>query len=92
MPDFDPTNPSEPAAARNLPVPLPQQSGAAGGNGEGWFARVVRTIFGWRASTIRSDLKDVLEAGADQTEFSPAERTMLRNILGLRERRVVGAE
>ncbi len=37
---------------------------------------------------IRADLKDVLE-GAGDTGFSPAERTMLKNILGLRERRVV---
>jgi CBS domain containing-hemolysin-like protein len=45
-------------------------------------------LLGWRSSTIRADLKDVLEAPLGETGFSPAERTMLRNILGVRERRV----
>src|SRR5262249_50908259 len=48
----------------------------------------LRTILGFRSSTIRANLKDVLEDGAGETGFSPTERTMLRNILGLRERRV----
>src|SRR5262249_23481800 len=34
-------------------------------------------------------LTDVLEDGAGETGFSPAERTMLKNILGLRERRIL---
>ena len=46
-------------------------------------------MFGWKASTIRADLKDVLEDSAGETGFSPTERTMLKNILGLRERRIV---
>jgi CBS domain containing-hemolysin-like protein len=38
---------------------------------------------------MRSALKGVLEAHAGETGLSPKERAMLRNILGLRERRVV---
>ncbi len=91
MPDSDPSRPSEPAASvtPNLPVPVPRPSEVARGNGEGWFTRALRALFGWRASTIRADLKDVLEDGAGETGFSPTERTMLKNILGLRERRIV---
>ena len=91
MPDSDASRPSEPAASvtPNLPVPVPQPSEIARGNGEGWFTRALRALFGWRASTIRSDLRDVLEDGAGETGFSPTERTMLKNILGLRERRIV---
>jgi CBS domain containing-hemolysin-like protein len=56
---------------------------------DGWLRRALRTILGLRSSTIRANLKDVLEDGAGETGFSPTERTMLKNILGLRERRVV---
>src|SRR5262249_41070996 len=49
----------------------------------------LRTVFGWKAGSIRHDLEVVLENGAPaDTGFSPEERTMLKNILGLRERRV----
>jgi CBS domain containing-hemolysin-like protein len=92
MPDSEPSGPSEPAASatetRNLPVPVPRPSEVARGDGEGWLARALRMIFGWKASTIRADLKDVLDAGAGAHGFSPEESTMLRNILALRERRV----
>jgi CBS domain containing-hemolysin-like protein len=86
----DPANPIEPAAGmvRNLPVPVLRPSPGARENGEGWLTRALRAVLGWKTSTIRADLKDVLEGGAGQTDFSPTERTMLRNILGLRERRI----
>jgi CBS domain containing-hemolysin-like protein len=45
-------------------------------------------VFGWKSGTIRADLADVLETGDfGDTGFSPEERTMLKNILSLRERR-----
>ena len=88
MPDSDPPSSSEPSATRNLPVPVPRPSEALRENGEGWLARALRAIFGWKPSTVRADLKDVLEDGAGETDLSPTERTMLRNILGLRERRI----
>jgi CBS domain containing-hemolysin-like protein len=93
MPDTDSPIPSDPAAAtgssRNLPVPISRPSQAARDAGEGWLTRALRAIFGWKPSTIRADLKDVLETPASETGFSPTERRMLRNILGLRERRIV---
>jgi CBS domain containing-hemolysin-like protein len=87
MPESDPTSSSDPSAARNLPVPYSKL--AASAHGESWLVRALRAIFGWKPSTIRADLRDVLENGAGETGFSPAERTMLKNILGLRERRIV---
>src|SRR5919204_4103051 len=89
MPDVDPPTSSDPSAIRNLPALIPQASQAAPESADNWFTRALRTIFRWKSNnTIRADLKDVLE-GASDTGFSPAERTMLKNILGLRERRVV---
>ena len=89
MPDFDPSSSSEPSATRNLPVPVSRPSELPREISEGWFTRALRTLFGWKASSIRAGLKDVLEDGAGETGFSPTERIMLRNILGLRERRIV---
>jgi len=93
MPDADPPVPSDPpppaGEARNLPVVIPRPSEVARGSGEGWFARALRAVFGWKSGSIRSDLKDVLDAGAGETGFSPKESAMLSNILALRERKVV---
>ena len=53
---------SEPAAdpgpGRNLPVPV--RAGARE-SGDGFFSKWLRTILGWRASSTRADLKEVLE-------------------------------
>jgi CBS domain containing-hemolysin-like protein len=68
-----------------LPVPVPPRRE----NGEGWLARLVRVLFGVKPSTIRADLKDVLDAvNPGESGFSPEESRLLKNILGLRERRV----
>jgi len=57
-------------------------------NGEGWFARFKSLLRGGSGS-LRTDLTEVLaESEPGQTEFSPAERTMLQNILSLKERRI----
>jgi CBS domain containing-hemolysin-like protein len=90
MPDTEPSNPSDSVASssRNLPVPLPLPAERARANGEGWLVRAFRALFGWKPSTFRSDLKVVLDTPAGETGFSPTERRMLRNILGLRERRI----
>src|SRR3954470_3215965 len=92
MPDSDPTGPSDPARpmseTRNLPVPMPRPSEVAREGGESWVARALRAIFGWKAGSIRADLKDVLDADTGETGFSPEESAMLKNILDLRERRV----
>ncbi|HEY1365063.1 MAG TPA: hemolysin family protein [Xanthobacteraceae bacterium] len=85
----DSSHQSEPVASvsRNLPVPVPRSDVRA--NGEGWLSRAMRALFGWKPRTIRADLKDVLDTPAGETGFSPTERRMLRNILALRERRIV---
>jgi CBS domain containing-hemolysin-like protein len=93
MPDNDPTIRSEAASRdgeiKNLPVPVPRPSEVARENAEGWIARVLRTVFGWKPGTIRADLEVVLEEGTPgETGFSPEEKKMLKNILGLRESRV----
>ncbi|HUL87049.1 MAG TPA: hemolysin family protein [Pseudolabrys sp.] len=88
MPDSDPSS-SNPAGGpfepRNLPVPVPP----AQENGETWFMRALRVLFGWKPTTMRADLKDILDAmNPGESGFSPEEGRMLKNILGLRERRV----
>ncbi len=92
MPDSDSQGPTETAShtseVRHLPVPVPRPSEVARGGGEGFLSRVLRAIFGWKSTSIRADLKDVLEAGAGLHGFSPQESAMLKNILALRERRV----
>jgi CBS domain containing-hemolysin-like protein len=88
MPDPDPASSSEPSASRNLPVPVARPAPVAPESADGWLKRTLRAILGLRSSTIRANLRDVLEDGAGETGFSPTERTMLKNILGLRERRV----
>jgi hemolysin (HlyC) family protein len=84
MPD-DPSSSSENAyEPRNLPVPLKP----ARENGDRWIVRIFRTLFGWKPSS-REDLEDVLEAmPPGEAGFSPEESRMLKNILGLRGRRV----
>jgi len=91
-PAGDPAPPDRPGAAsetRNLPVPVPLPRAVARANGDGWLTRALRALFGWKAGTIRSDLRDVLAAGTGETGFSPKESAMLSNVLGLRERKAV---
>jgi CBS domain containing-hemolysin-like protein len=85
-----PGRPAEPAGAaspqRTLPVPL---SHRADDSGEGFLARIVRALFGWKNGPTRADIEVVLEAtGPGETGVSPEERTMIRNILALRGRRI----
>ena len=74
---------------RNLPVPVAPARMVARSNGEGWFARALRALFGWKPGSFRADLRSVLEDGAGDIGLSPRETAMLRNILSLRERRAV---
>jgi CBS domain containing-hemolysin-like protein len=88
MPDSDPSSSSSggaPFEPRNLPVPVPPAPEAGGS----WFMRTVRALFGWKPSTVRADLKDILDVmSPGESGFSPEESRMLKNILALRERRV----
>jgi CBS domain containing-hemolysin-like protein len=92
MPDNETSSRSEPASdneIRNLPAIVPRPSKIATENGDSWIGRMLRAVFGWKPGSIRADLEVVLEDGAPgETGFSPEERTMLKNILGLRESRV----
>src|SRR5262249_48455287 len=87
MPDSEPSSSSSaggtPFEPRNLPVPVPSAKE------ESWLVRALRAFFGWKSNTARADLKNILDAmGPGESGFSPEESRMLRNILGLRERRV----
>jgi CBS domain containing-hemolysin-like protein len=85
MPDSDPPSFTALYEPRHLPVPVQQPRE----NGEGFVARILRALFGWKTGSIRADLKDVLDAMTPgESGFSPEESRMLKNILGLRERRV----
>jgi CBS domain containing-hemolysin-like protein len=91
MPD-DPHSrpePNAPGESQNLPVLVQRPSEVAREHGESWIGLALRALFGWKPSSIRADLEVVLDtAGSGESGFSPEERTMLKNILGLRERRI----
>ena len=87
MADSEPThdNPRNPA---NLPAVV-SPGEVLRPTAEGWLLRAIRTLFGWKAGSVRDDLQVVLDASRpDEVGFSAVERTMLRNILGLHERRI----
>jgi CBS domain containing-hemolysin-like protein len=74
---------------RNLPIPVPRLSAADFREGNSWIARVVRAMFGWKPASIRADLETALGGPpAGDTDFTLTERTLLKNILGLREQRI----
>jgi CBS domain containing-hemolysin-like protein len=86
MPDSDPTNDGDGhSPPRNLPAVIPQPGA---GRDNGWLRRALRALFGWKPGSARANLRDSLEAGPDDTGFTPDESRMLKNILGLRERRM----
>src|SRR5262249_53539191 len=72
---------------RNLPVPA---GPAVPAESENFFVRIARALFGWKSATTRADIEVVLEAAVPggETGVSTEERTMLRNILALRGRRI----
>ena len=91
MPDPEPdaektkTSPRNPD---NLPAVV-QQGEVLRPAAEGWLLRAIRTLFGWKAGSVRDDLKVVLDATTpEDVGFSVIERTMLRNILSLHEQRI----
>ncbi len=87
MPDSEPTH-DNPRNTRNLPVPV-QPGEVMRGPAENWLVRAIRTLFGWKPGSVRDDLQVVLDASApDEAGFTAVERTMLRNILNLHERRI----
>ena len=87
MADSEPTH-DNPRNTRNLPAVV-QEGEVIRPAAEGWLTRAIRTLFGWKPGSVRDDLQVVLDASTpDEVGFSAIERTMLRNILGLHERRI----
>ena len=87
MPDSDPTQ-DNPRDTPNLPAVV-QEGEVLRPAADNWLMRAIRTLFGWKAGSVRADLQVVLDASTpDEVGFSAIERTMLRNILGLHERRI----
>src|SRR5437762_310328 len=87
MADSEPTH-DNPRYTRNLPAVVPSGE-VARPAADHWLIRAIRTLFGWKAGSVRDDLQVVLDASTpDDVGFSAIERTMLRNILSLHERRI----
>ncbi|HWV96294.1 MAG TPA: hemolysin family protein [Xanthobacteraceae bacterium] len=86
MPDSD--QPGETTPAQNLPVPV-REGDVLRPAAENWLMRAIRTLFGWKAGSVRDNLQVALDAGApDEGGFSAVERTMLRNLLNLQDQRI----
>ena len=87
MADSEPTH-DNPRNTRNLPAVV-HDGEVMRPTPENWLTRAIRTLFGWKPGSVRDDLQVVLDASTpDEVGFSATERTMLRNILGLHERRI----
>src|SRR6201988_3383429 len=87
MADSEPTH-DNPRNTRNLPAVVPPNE-VGRPIAESWLLRAIRTLFGWKAGSVRDDLQVVLDASQpDEVGFTAVERAMLRNILGLHERRI----
>ena len=87
MADSEPTH-DNPRNTRNLPAVV-QEGEVLRPVADNWLIRAIRTLFGWKPGSVRDDLQVVLDASTpDEVGFSAIERTMLRNILGLHERRI----
>lgn len=71
---------------RNLPATITR---AGESDSDGFFKRLARAIFGWKGGTTRADIEVVLEAAVPgEIGVSAEERTMLKNILAMRGRRI----
>jgi hemolysin (HlyC) family protein len=87
MPDSEPIH-DNPRNTPNLPAVV-QDGEVLRPSADNWLVRAIRTLFGWKPGSVRDDLQVVLDASTpDEVGFSATERTMLRNILGLHERRI----
>jgi CBS domain containing-hemolysin-like protein len=76
------------AGQRDFPGLARRSNGLARETRESWLNRMMRAVFGWSPTSIRSDLKVLLDGAGAETGFSPEESRMLKNILSLRERRL----
>src|SRR4026208_1422364 len=79
MPDSDPIQ-DNPRDTPNLPAVV-KEGEVLRPAADNWLLRAIRTLFGWRAGSVRADLQVVLDASTpDDVGFSAIERTMLRHI------------
>ena len=82
---------SHSTGSQNVAAAAQQGTSAEGGasSGSSWLARL-REAFGFKTSaTLRQNLEEALsQEDALDAAFSPEERTLIRNILRLRETRV----
>ena len=86
MPDSDPSGRQSEIEVRTLPATV---SRAGEAESDSFFKRLARAIFGWKGGTTRADIEVVLEAAVPgETGVTPEERTMLKNILAMRGRRI----
>jgi CBS domain containing-hemolysin-like protein len=87
--DSDPHAATPAPSNASLPVPV-QQGEVLRPAADSWLVRAIRSLFGWKAGSARADIQVVLDATApdDETSFTAVERTMLRNILSLHDRRI----
>jgi CBS domain containing-hemolysin-like protein len=85
MAQFPTRNEHSETEHRGLPAVVPDEPVELH---DGWLARVMRILFGWKAAATRADLELVLTAEQPESGFSPAEAAMLKNILALRECRI----
>jgi len=76
------------AGQRDFPGLARRSNGLAREKRESWLNRMMRAMFGWSPTSIRSDLKVLLDGADAETGFSPDESRMLKNILNLREQRL----
>src|SRR5713101_1708944 len=73
MPDSDPTH-DNPRNTRNLPAVVPSGE-VARPAADHWLIRAIRTLFGWKAGSVRDDLQVVLDASTlDDVGFSAVKR------------------
>ena len=90
MPSEDQPSDNQPTQDnRNLPVPV-HNGEVLRPAPERWLMRAIRSLFGWKAGSVRRRPSGaVLDASTpDEASFTAIERAMLRNILSLHERRI----
>ena len=77
MPSEDePSDTKPPQDNRNLPVPV-HNGEVLRPASERWLMRAIRSLFGWKAGSVRADLQVVLDASTpDETSFTAVERAM----------------
>src|SRR5262245_15622594 len=70
MPDSDPIQ-DNPRDTPNLPMVVQEGEVLRPAAAENWLMRAIRTLFGWKAGSVRADLQVVLDASTpDDVGFS----------------------